>query len=503
MGVVNLRLPSSLSPAEAKALEPSYFLGLPDYMPWLTAVTVSHGQMTAEKEVPESGCLCVPWSWPAQANGATPWPPQPLMLTTATLVERPHSYRLLVELARGKVNQLRNQAADWQTGGLNLTPELDGAIREVSKLFGRAVCERDEADRADALAATTLAEALKVGDLLVETYIAQVLAARLARSARLSSQLSCTVYSPLIDPDQVRELLSTFTMIRLPLPWGEIETTRGQYQWEKFDALLAWAKLLNLPFEIGPLFDVAPKLLPPWLPDVLGDPQSMVGHMLDFLEAALLRYRGEARHWLITAGTNDPSVLELDDEEALTLNAQLLSSAEQINPTGEYALALSQPWGEAVAQGYRSISPFVFADALLRSRIRLSYLELEVQIGSALRGSLARDRLDLSRLLDLYALLAVPLRVNLGMPSAASADPHAEPLYSLDPTVLRSPEAQAIFAEQVGMLVLCKPYVSGLHWSHWSDAEPHLFPHSGLVDAAGALKPALARLRTLRQAYLG
>lgn len=501
MGVVNLRLPSSLSLAAAKALEPSYFLGLPDYMPWLTAVTVSHGQMTAEKEVPESGCLCVPWSWPNQANGAPP--AQPVMLTTATLVERPNSYRLLVELARGKVNQLRNQAADWQTGGLSLPPELDESIKEVSKHFGQAVCEREEADRADELASTTLSEALEVGDRLVETYITQVLAARLARSSRLPSQLSCTVFSPLIDPDQVRELLSTFTLLRLPLPWGHIETTRGQYQWEKFDALLAWAKLLGLPIEIGPLFDVAPNMLPPWLPEVLGDPQSLVGHMLDFLEAALLRYRGDARNWLLTAGTNDPSVLELDDEEALTLNAQLLTSAEQINPTGEYAISLAQPWGEAVAQGYRSISPFVFADALLRSRIRLSYLELEVQIGSALRGSLARDRLDLSRLLDLYALLAVPLRVSLGLPSAATVDPQAEPAYSLDPEVARTPEAQARFAEQVGMLVLCKPYVSGLHWSHWSDAQPHLFPHSGLVDAEGGVKPAIARLRALRQAYLG
>jgi hypothetical protein len=502
MGVVNLRLPANLSPAAAKALEPSFFLGLPDYMPWLTAVTVSHGQMTAEKEVPESGCLCVPWLCPTPANGSILALSRPLMLTTATLVERPKSYRLLVELARGKVNQLRNQAADWQSGGLVMTPELEAAIREVSKSFGRAVCERENPDRADELAAAALEQALATGNDLVETYVTQVMAARLARTPRLASHLSCTVSEPIADADQVKELLSAVTMVRLPLPWGLIEQERGKYQWEQFDALLAWAKLLGLPLEIGPLFDVAPKLLPGWLPDVLGDPQTMAGHMLDFLEAALLRYRGDVRHWLLTAGTNDSAVFELDDEEALTLNAQILSSAEQINPTGEYAISLAQPWGEAVAQGYRAISPFVFADALLRSRIRLSYLELEVQIGAAIRGSQARDRLDFSRLLDLYALLAVPLRVSLGMPSASSTDPLAEPAYALDPEIERSPATQAQFAELFGILVLCKPYVSGLHWSHWSDAQSHLFAHCGLIDAEGRPKPALEKLRLLRQSYL-
>ena len=34
------------------------------------------------------------------------------------------------------------------------------------------------------------------------------------------------------------------------------------------------------------------------------------------------------------------------------------------------------------------------------------------------------------------------------------------------------------------------------------DAEPHLFPHCGLVDAQGQPRPALARLRALREAHL-
>jgi hypothetical protein len=49
---------------------------------------------------------------------------------------------------------------------------------------------------------------------------------------------------------------------------------------------------------------------------------------------------------------------------------------------------------------------------------------------------------------------------------------------------------------------VCKPYVQGVHWAHFSDAEPHTFPHAGLLDAQGTVKPALVPLRELREKHL-
>jgi hypothetical protein len=39
-------------------------------------------------------------------------------------------------------------------------------------------------------------------------------------------------------------------------------------------------------------------------------------------------------------------------------------------------------------------------------------------------------------------------------------------------------------------------------WDHWSDAEPHLVPFGGLLDAEGRPKPLLSRLRALRTEHL-
>ena len=68
------------------------------------------------------------------------------MGATATLMERPHPYQLLVELARGKVNQLRCQAADWQIGGLQIPPDLQQEIRGTASAFGRAIALADPDD---------------------------------------------------------------------------------------------------------------------------------------------------------------------------------------------------------------------------------------------------------------------------------------------------------------------------------------------------------------------
>jgi hypothetical protein len=44
--------------------------------------------------------------------------------------------------------------------------------------------------------------------------------------------------------------------------------------------------------------------------------------------------------------------------------------------------------------------------------------------------------------------------------------------------------------------------VRAVTWDHWSDADPHLVPHGGLLDASGRPKPLLARLRALRAEHL-
>ena len=63
-------------------------------------------------------------------------------------------------------------------------------------------------------------------------------------------------------------------------------------------------------------------------------------------------------------------------------------------------------------------------------------------------------------------------------------------------------ESQAEWVTDFAKLAVCKPFVEAVHWIHLTDAEPHQFPHCGLFDEKGNEKPALQRLRALREKYL-
>jgi len=41
-----------------------------------------------------------------------------------------------------------------------------------------------------------------------------------------------------------------------------------------------------------------------------------------------------------------------------------------------------------------------------------------------------------------------------------------------------------------------------VRWTHFSDVEPHAYPHCGLIDAVGQHKPGLATLQRLRTEHL-
>src|SRR6185312_3413219 len=106
---------------------------------------------------------------------------------TATLGERPELYLLAVELARGKLNDVRNQLADWKQMGLRVPFELERVLAEALRAFYKASIGRDDAAASYASAQRSLILASEASQSLVETYVGQVLQNRLA-SGRLPTQ---------------------------------------------------------------------------------------------------------------------------------------------------------------------------------------------------------------------------------------------------------------------------------------------------------------------------
>ncbi len=495
MGTMTFDLPACLPEDAQAALERASVAGGQDNMPYPTQVQFDNGRMILTRTVDESGCLLAPWS----VNGAGR-----LMVSSATLMERRTPYQFALELARGKVNQIRGQVSDWLMGGLQMPAGLAEQIRQTTLAFSKAVTLAPDPRSGDE-ALRALTRGFETADQLVETYVNQVFEVRHMRQPRLETTLACRLGLGVLPEAQVAEVKQSFNAICLPFLWSEIEPEEESFQWQEYDRMVHWAAALGIPVIGGPLVDFTGRGLPHWLWGKECDVTGMCGYLTDFVERVVLRYQGVIRSWQVTAASNWAGVIALADEELLWLTVRLAEVVRRIDSGLDIILGVAQPWGDYLTNQEPSQSPFVFADNLVRTGLKLAALDLELIMGVTPRGSYCRDMLEVSRLLDLYALLGTPLQVTLGYPSSADADPHADVDQQATAGFWRSgytPEVQAEWARTFWRLCVCKPYVRAVHWTHFSDAQPHYLPNCGLVDVLGNPKPATGALAALRAEHL-
>src|SRR5208337_2588053 len=96
-----------------------------------------------------------------------------------------------------------------------------------------------------------------------------------------------------------------------------------------------------------------------------------------------------------------------------------------LDPDHPPVIGIDQPWGECQGRRAIDLAPIHFADALVRARLDLKAILLEMNFGCFAGGTLLRSEIDLNRLLDYWGLLGLPLLVGMSMPSADGADPMA------------------------------------------------------------------------------
>jgi hypothetical protein len=495
MWPISFLLPNPVPAGAASALGDACFAGGYDQTPVPTAARVEDGRLILSRTVNESGYLLTPW--PVEPFGT-------LVVSTATLRDRDEPYRLLVELARGKLNQVRCMTAEWQALGLRTRPDFDRALADTSRLFARSVLAPDGAE-GDAVAARVLEQSHGLADRLARDYTEQALATRREHDGLLDTRLSARHTRPPTG-EAAAEYARTFNAASVCFRWRDVEPVEAQYDWSEPDAAVAAAKAAGLPVTIGPVIDLAPGMLPSWAAGWESDLPALAAFMCDYLETAVNRYKDDVKRWVVCGGFNQADALGLVDDDRLRLAFRLFEAVAQIDPNLELVLSVAQPWGDYLVSDDQTISPITFPDDLVRAGVRLAAVELELRSGTRPRGSLPRDLLDTARLFDLFGLLDLPLEVVLSQPSSNGPDPGAAdhgqsiwvPAWRSGP----SPEGQAEWGASMAALALCWPAVRAVTWDHWSDAGPHLVPHGGLLDASGRPKPLLARLRTLRAEHL-
>ncbi len=493
MGSISFLLPKPVPAAAQAMLGSAVFTAGEEHAPVPTRVELRDDTLIADWGLSESRHLLVPW--PVGPFGT-------LVTTTSTLRERDRPYRLLVELARGKLNRVRTQAAEWQSIGLRTPPSFDRALAEVTRLFGRAVLGTPP--ECDVVAGRVLEQGFVLADLLVREYVGQMFDTRHEDEGLLDTRLAVRTTR---EPGKLAgEYARAFNAAQIGLRWCDIEQEESRYDWSATDAAVEAAKKAEQPITLGPVVDLAPGMLPTWAAGWEGDLPTLAAFMCDFLETAITRYKSDVRRWVVCAGFNHADAVGLDDDERLRLAFRLFEAANHLDPDLELILSVAQPWGDYLAREEHTISPLTFPDDLIRAGLKVSAVELEIRVGSVPRGSLPRDLLDTARVLNLFGMLGLPLELVLSCPSSPRPDPlaaaHMQSVWAHGSRPGHSPEGQAECGASFAALGLCTPHVRAVTWDHWSDADPHLTPSGGLLDPDGRAKPLLARLRTLRTTHL-
>jgi hypothetical protein len=354
------------------------------------------------------------------------------------------------------------------------------------------------------MAVEALHHAFTAADTLTRAYATQALEGRLQRFGGLPAFVGCELQSAVPEVAANELFSAAFNSAAVSVPWRSIEAIEGEYNWDAVDRQLAWCDEQKLKVRAGPLINLGPDGLPPWLTRWEHDVFNLRSFVCDFVETAISRYLGRIRIWEVATQANSGGALTLNEENRLMLTASMLGVARQIDEEAQLMVRVDQPWGEYQARGQHRLSPFQFIDALHRSGVGLAGVNLELAMGYLPRGSARRDLMEFSRLIDTWSAFGLPLHATLAYPSSCDDDPLSVSDWEVDARLFPgdcAEDTQADFLDQVMELLLAKPTVAGVYLTHFSDGEHHQYPFAGVLRADGTPKPSLERIITQRQRH--
>ena len=474
----------------------AYICGI-EGVPWQSHVHYAHSRLTITRAIESSGKLFL--ACPVEGVGFR-------TLSTCSLRPQDKPYLLALELARGSCFRARSQSDVWERAGLSLSQKFSDLLEAGTQKFLDAVQHRSDSDRVveDSVAAIELLEEAILD--LGESFAVQSIAFRKQREATIGTLLAGTVVPPSpVQGAHAEQFQSAFNTAAVRVSWADIETDAGRFDYDNVEASINWCTENGIRVIAGPLLDFREKLLPHWLYLLEDDFESFQTSVCQFVENAVTRLRGTVQLWNCASGLNTPGPMDLDDEQVMRLALGVLQTVRRCDPQTPAIVTFDQPFGEYLAHHREGISPLHFADALARSGLGMAGLGLDVRVNYMRNSTLPRSAVDFGQMIDRWATLGMPLMVQMSVPGGKGSDVSAmapdDVLMSKEHDADPAAEQLRVAAPLIRTL-LAKHFVHGIVWDGWSDAEPHLQSHSGVINANGQPRPLLEYFTRLRRDFL-
>ena len=485
-------------PAGARPLPHAHLVGKDD-LAVAAQIALEAGVIECRKSSSEEAALAI------QFDAGEPGV---LTLRTTLLPERPEPYLLELELARYRIMLFLNKIEEWSLSSLADDHPAMAAFEEARSLFTQAlVLPHDPAraaERAD-LARRSLARAIEASETLALLQADRQLKHRLtpdedARPIPLP-RIGAVVHTSQFSEPLQRVVATHFDFVVSPMRWREIEREEGRFTFVKTDRWIEWAvRSGKVSIVGGPVLDFTHAATPPWLRVWEHDYDTLREFAYEHAKRVVTRYRRTVSRWNVISGVNLRDGFSFTIDQMLELTRLAVLLVRKLHPAAKVVVEFAQPFGEHAADDSDSVSPLLYAELLLEAGVSVDAFGLRLQMGDGRPGRSARDLMQLSAVLDMFAGFERPLDVTaLGAPSApASADGASAPG---EWRGAWSPDLQAEWLTHALTVAASKPFVRSVAWQALFDADDDAeMPAGGLITAEGRAKPALRRIGELRAA---
>ena len=484
MGITHFHVPQPdrLTP---EAVRQCYMQGIEE-VPWLSNNVLEGSLLSIQRDATESGNLFVPW--PVTGRGR-------MTLSTTCLRESEQPYHLPVELARGTVGRMRNQVELWKHVGVPVSAEILQRVQLATRALGRAATNQSNVASSAAAAEEAIGEALDAIDLMVLSFSDFSLERAGKRNVFLGANLGARTGRAFPN-----ELLGAINTAVVPCSWSEAEHSGSDGEVDHSADQVRWCRKLGLRVCAGPLLDFGENGLPDWLYLWEEDPDSLQSYMLRYVESTVARFAGKVNLWHAWCGLNNGQAMNLSEEFRLRVGVGAIETLRKHDPNTPVFVSFRQPFGEYLSRHALDLAPIHYADTLVRADLGITGFGLEINLGYSPHGTLPRDLLDISRMVDRWSTFGLPLVILLTIPSAPSDDPKCRTVAFGDPEL--TAESQARLTEEIVRTCLAKQVVQGVIWNQLYDGDSPSFPHGGLFTQDQSAKPVLDALRSVRQRFL-
>lgn len=498
MGQFHFDVPDTASDFISQSLwNEAYICGI-EGIPWQSRNQFDGSRLTISRGIDSSGKLYI--TCPLKDLGFR-------TLSTCSLRSlEDESYSLPLELARGSCYRARVQSDAWERSGLSLTDEFRALLDQGTSQFLDAAQRRADPGRSAVAAIEAIVSLEKAIAELGDAYAVQSIAYRKRGEPQIGTLLAASVIPPApVGSAHSDAFFEAFNSVAMRLNWADIETDSGRYDYEQAEKAIAYCAQKGQRIIAGPLIDFRDRLMPHWLYLMEDDFEAFLASVTQFAERTVEKFRGSIHLWNCAGGLNTPGPLEIDDEKAMRLAVGILQAVRRADPNTPAIMSFDQPFGEYLAKHGEGISPIHFADALVRSGLGMAGIGLECRINYRGGATLPRSSVEFGQMIDRWATLGMPMLVQLSVPGAAGVDTNSiapQDVLELDASPVDLASEQLKVAGPLIRTMLAKHVVHGIVWDGWSDAEPHVESHSGLIDAAGNSRPLLEYLTRVRREFL-